>query len=340
MNESLPVARRPITLPGVEERHARGREQHPARLGGAVRPPSRCAIGFVDRALAAEPRRLAAAAGEGEGARHAVAAVDRDRAPVGARPPGQDRPPVAEDLPRHGGRHVPGDHGAARRLAEAPRGAGVRPAHLLEDAHEGGGIELGPVERAGEEEAVEPRVEERRDQGLRQPARPLALGRGGLDQRGELLDAVEGVGAAVRAVGHGGDVTPGGWRCGRRCRGGFAGAGRGRRRRAPCRRAGPGWPASGAFATRARLGLGPCRVGAPLAGGLSGPRHPGASASIGPSWRPPSLTPPGAGRYNGRALGDRLVVGRVALDHVAEVRLLLSQPFSLSVLGGGAGSIV
>ena len=209
---------------------------------------------------------------------------------------------------------------------------GVRPAHPLEDAHEGRGIELGAVERAGEEEAVEARVEERRDEWLRQAAQPLALGRGGLDQRGELVGAVEGVRAAVRAVGHGG-MLPQGRRCGRRWRAVWRGAGTAEGPHAgPCRRTGRDGLRQG---RRDAGSFGLARVGRRTLGWRAPrpqPRCPARLARL----AAPSLTPAGAGRYNGRALGDRLVVGRVALDHVAEVRLLLSQPFSLSVYGGGS----
>jgi hypothetical protein len=49
-----------------------------------------------------------------------------------------------------------------------------------------------------------------------------------------------------------------------------------------------------------------------------------------------ALTPPRAAATMAAALGDRLAVGRVALDHVAGVRILLSQPFFCQVVGSGS----
>ena len=78
--------------------------------------------------------------------------------------------------------------------------------------------------RAGEHVVlrVHPRVEERRDERLRQAANPLTLGRRGLDQRGELMGTGQGaggLGAVVLGVGHGRMVPQAGGRAsgGPRC---------------------------------------------------------------------------------------------------------------------------
>src|SRR5579885_1359322 len=83
------------------------------RISGAPRR----AVGGKDLAMTAEPGGMMTAAGEGPVAGDAIAALDRDRAPAGARAPGEHGARIApEDRHRRLGRQIGRDHGGDRGL--------------------------------------------------------------------------------------------------------------------------------------------------------------------------------------------------------------------------------
>ena len=176
MNASLPVPAQPDHVPDVHDGGAARPgtawcARRRCRPGGAAVVPSGSWIGTV----AAEPRGVAAAAGEAPGARHAIAAVDGDRAPRRGSGPRPARRAGRRRSPRgHGGRQVRGDHGAARGLAEAPRRARVAPGDLLDDLHEGERDRPRPRRaKRGRSSRKSPASRSAVHQGLGQPALPL-----------------------------------------------------------------------------------------------------------------------------------------------------------------------
>ena len=153
-----------------------GAHQHGAFLLHAVSVELRRAVGLVDRAMRAEPGRVAAAGGKGPHAGNPVAAVAFDRPDLRTRTPGQHRARiVAEDRVRHRQIEIGRRHRAAAGLAQAPRGRGVGAGDGLDDMEEGDGIGLDPVRRARQQQAEQPRLMQFVEQRRRQPARALDL---------------------------------------------------------------------------------------------------------------------------------------------------------------------
>src|SRR5208283_3834810 len=110
---------------------------------------------------------------------------------AGARTPGEDAVRRTKDLARRNGLEISGDHRAARRLVEAPGGAGVDLGDLLDNRDKSGRQEFGAAHRARQEEAEKAALDQRRADWLRQFAAALDLGRGGGEVGGEVARPLE-----------------------------------------------------------------------------------------------------------------------------------------------------
>lgn len=108
--------------------------------------------------------------GEGPHARDLVAALAFDRPDLGAGAPGEHRARiVAENCMRHREVEIGRRHGAAARLAQAPRVRAIGAGDGLDDVEEGEGIGLDPVRRARQQEAEQASLMELVEQCRRQP---------------------------------------------------------------------------------------------------------------------------------------------------------------------------
>ena len=101
----------------------------------------------------------------------------RDRAP------GEDAGRRVEDLLRGVVVERGRDHRADAALAEAPGGGGIRLRDLLQHLHEGFRRRFGAAEALRQQRAIEPVLDQRGDDGRRQPPRPLDLVGLARDQR-------------------------------------------------------------------------------------------------------------------------------------------------------------
>jgi len=139
-------------VPHVDEFGAGRGEEH-----GALGTPSvRAAAGLPLRrdhgAVAAQPGRVSAAAGEGPRAGNAIAAIHRHCPGIGAGAPGEDGASILEDMAGDLRAEIRRGHRTAAGLAEAPRHACVGHGDLLHHLDEGDRVDLAAVEHAGQEQ--------------------------------------------------------------------------------------------------------------------------------------------------------------------------------------------
>lgn len=161
--------------PDIGPLHVLRADQHGALERGAVGVVFGRTVGRKDRAVGAEPGRMAAAGGKGPDAGHPVAALAFDRTNPGAWPPRQHRARIAKNRLRHRQVEIGRRHRTSAGLAEAPGGGGIRLGDGLDDVEKGEGVGFDPVGRARQQQAKQLRVVQSVEKGGGQPPRGLDL---------------------------------------------------------------------------------------------------------------------------------------------------------------------
>ena len=177
-------------LPGVEDLGLGDRHEEVARLRLAPLEPGRAVV--EDLGVGGDPGRVTAAGAEALAARHAIPAGHHDGGRGGGRRVGDDGARrVDPDRPGDVARHARRVRRVDRALVDAPAGAGVGLAQLLDHLDVGRQVELGAADRARHREMEHPGVGQRLEQRPRQLALGLGLVGAGLDLGRELPRGLE-----------------------------------------------------------------------------------------------------------------------------------------------------
>ena len=177
-------------LPGVEDLGLGDRHEEVARLRLAVLESGRAVL--EDLGVGGDPGRMPAAGAEALTTGHAIPARHDDRRRGGGRRVGHDGARrVDPDRPGDVTRHARRVRRVDRALVDAPAGAGVGLAQLLDHLDVARQVELGTADRPRHREMEHAGVGQRLEQRSRQLARGLRLVGAGLDLGRELPRGLE-----------------------------------------------------------------------------------------------------------------------------------------------------
>ena len=186
-------AAQPQHLPIVDDRGFALGHQHRADQLAPVGSEARAAVLLEDRAMGAEPGRMAAAGGEAPLPGDPVAAIDGDAlaGPGQFRPPGEDAARRPKDFAGDLGRQIGRGHRAAGILPEAPGRAAVALPEDFEDRGIGQGVELGAADRSRQQHPEDAALDQRLDDLRRHLAAALDRVAGGGEHRLQFARPVE-----------------------------------------------------------------------------------------------------------------------------------------------------
>ena len=184
--------------PDVVDRRLFAAEQGRAFPRLPVRPPHRRPVRFDADAMAAEPCRVPAAAGERPFAGEPPAAFDPHCLAVRAIAPGEHIADAAKRLPRRVEAHIGSGHHTDRALVHAPGGTGVTHGDRLDTLDIGRRLQLRAAAGMRHQQAEHARREHRVQHVRWQLARGIDAGRGLLQQRDQGAGTGDGI---VRCIG-------------------------------------------------------------------------------------------------------------------------------------------